>query len=170
MRCLRREAMHEGAFGLSTTTSRSHVGDGARPLAYHNASREELAGLCHALRDAGRRTISGTRRGSSRPRTRRWPPPVARRSRRSPPLPAHGRSMPISISPFLNRWERKRVRHNLHVSLRWDNSPGRGGATMWASFQHRRGGWRASRLGRLAWRHLSQPEPGGPATLEVTAV
>ena len=57
LRSLLREAMQAGAFGFSTTTSRNHVGYGARPLACRNASREELAGLCHALRDVGRGTI-----------------------------------------------------------------------------------------------------------------
>src|SRR5436305_1553702 len=57
LRGLLREAMQAGAFGFSTTTSRNHVGYGARPLACRNASREELAGLCHALRDVGRGTI-----------------------------------------------------------------------------------------------------------------
>jgi N-acyl-D-amino-acid deacylase len=54
---LLREAMHAGAFGLSTTTSQNHTGYGARPLACRNANQEELAGLCQALRDVGRGTI-----------------------------------------------------------------------------------------------------------------
>ena len=49
MRCLLREALHAGAFGLSTTTSQNHTGYGASPLACRNASREELAGLVGAL-------------------------------------------------------------------------------------------------------------------------
>lgn len=57
MRQLLYEAMQAGAFGFSTTTSNNHTGYGARPLACRNASREELAGLCHALRDVGRGTI-----------------------------------------------------------------------------------------------------------------
>jgi len=57
MRCLLREAMDEGAFGFSTTTSRNHMDYGARPLACRNAGCEELAGLCRALRDVGRDTI-----------------------------------------------------------------------------------------------------------------
>jgi N-acyl-D-aspartate/D-glutamate deacylase len=57
MRDLLREAMQAGAFGFSTTTSRNHTGYGGRPLACRNASREELVGLCHALRDVGRGTI-----------------------------------------------------------------------------------------------------------------
>lgn len=57
MRGLMREAMQAGAFGFSTTTSRNHTGSGGRPLACRNASREELAALCHALRDVGRGTI-----------------------------------------------------------------------------------------------------------------
>jgi N-acyl-D-aspartate/D-glutamate deacylase len=57
MRSLLREAMHAGAFGLSTTTSQNHTGSGGRPLACRNASQEELAGVCQALRDVGRGTI-----------------------------------------------------------------------------------------------------------------
>jgi N-acyl-D-amino-acid deacylase len=57
MRQLLREAMEAGAFGFSTTTTRNHIGYGGRPLACRNASREELAGLCHALRDVGRGAI-----------------------------------------------------------------------------------------------------------------
>jgi N-acyl-D-amino-acid deacylase len=57
MRRLLREAMQAGAFGFTTTTTRNHVGYGGRPLACRNASQEELAGLCHALRDIGRGTI-----------------------------------------------------------------------------------------------------------------
>ena len=57
MRSLFREALHAGAFGLSTTTSQNHTGYGARPLACRNASPEELAGLCQALHDVGRGTI-----------------------------------------------------------------------------------------------------------------
>lgn len=57
MRRLLREAMQDGAFGFTTTTSRTHVGYGGRPLACRNASMDELVGLCHALRDVGRGTI-----------------------------------------------------------------------------------------------------------------
>jgi N-acyl-D-aspartate/D-glutamate deacylase len=57
MRQLLREAMQAGAFGFSTTMTRNHVGYGGRPLACRNASAEELAGLCHALRDVGRGAI-----------------------------------------------------------------------------------------------------------------
>jgi N-acyl-D-aspartate/D-glutamate deacylase len=57
MRRLLREAMQAGAFGFTTTTTRNHVGYGGRPLACRNASQEELAGLCHALRDVGRGII-----------------------------------------------------------------------------------------------------------------
>ena len=57
MRHLLREAMEAGAFGFTTTTSRNHVGSGGRPLACRNASRDELMGLCHALRDVGRGSI-----------------------------------------------------------------------------------------------------------------
>ena len=49
--------MEAGAFGFSTTTTRNHIGYGGRPLACRNASPDELAGLCHALRDVGRGTI-----------------------------------------------------------------------------------------------------------------
>lgn len=57
MRNLLREAMEAGAFGFTTSTSRTHVGSGGRPLACRNASQDELIGLCHALRDVGRGTI-----------------------------------------------------------------------------------------------------------------
>jgi N-acyl-D-amino-acid deacylase len=57
MRRLLREAMEAGAFGFTTTVSQTHVGYEGRPLACRNASRDELAGLCHALRDVGRGTI-----------------------------------------------------------------------------------------------------------------
>lgn len=57
MRRLLREAIQAGAFGFTTTTTRNHIGYGGRPLACRNASQEELAGLCHALRDVGRGTI-----------------------------------------------------------------------------------------------------------------
>ena len=57
MRRLLRDAMNAGAFGFTTTTSRTHVGYKGRPLACRNASREELIGLCHALKDVGRGTI-----------------------------------------------------------------------------------------------------------------
>ncbi len=57
MRQILREAMEAGAFGFSTTTTRNHIGYGGRPLACRNASRDELVGLCHALRDVGRGAI-----------------------------------------------------------------------------------------------------------------
>lgn len=57
MRHLLREAMNAGAFGFTTTVSQTHVGYEGRPLACRNASQDELAGLCHALRDVGRGTI-----------------------------------------------------------------------------------------------------------------
>ncbi len=57
MYTLLREAMEAGAFGFTTTTIRNHIGHEGRPLACRNASREELMGLCHALRDVGRGAI-----------------------------------------------------------------------------------------------------------------
>ncbi|PON15997.1 hypothetical protein C2W62_20840 [Candidatus Entotheonella serta] len=57
MRTLLREAMAHGAFGFTTTTIRNHIAHEGRPLACRNASLEELTGLCHALRDAGRGAI-----------------------------------------------------------------------------------------------------------------
>ncbi len=57
MQALLREAMAHGAFGFTTTTIRNHIGHEGRPLACRNASWEELAGLCHALRDVGRGSI-----------------------------------------------------------------------------------------------------------------
>ncbi|HEY7250339.1 MAG TPA: amidohydrolase family protein, partial [Methylomirabilota bacterium] len=57
MRRLLREAMEAGAFGLSTTTSRNHVGYEGRPLACRNASRDELIGVVRGLADVGRGAI-----------------------------------------------------------------------------------------------------------------
>src|SRR5262245_18817473 len=57
MRRLLREAMEAGAFGLSTTTSRNHVGYQGRPLACRNASRDELIGVARGLADVGRGAI-----------------------------------------------------------------------------------------------------------------
>jgi N-acyl-D-amino-acid deacylase len=57
MRRLLREAMEAGAFGLSTTTSRNHVGYQGRPLACRNASRDELIGVVRGLADVGRGAI-----------------------------------------------------------------------------------------------------------------
>ena len=62
MRRLLREAMQAGAFGFTTSVSRTHVGYGGRPLACRNASQDELIGLCHALRDVGRNYIRPSRR------------------------------------------------------------------------------------------------------------
>ncbi len=57
MRRLLREAVEAGAFGLSTTTSRNHVGYEGRPLACRNASRDELIGVVRGLADVGRGAI-----------------------------------------------------------------------------------------------------------------
>ncbi|MBI5444522.1 MAG: amidohydrolase family protein, partial [Deltaproteobacteria bacterium] len=57
MRGLMAQAMNDGAFGFSTSQMFRHIGHEGRPLACRNASTEELAGLCHALRDAGRGAI-----------------------------------------------------------------------------------------------------------------
>lgn len=57
MQALLREAMAHGAFGFTTTTGKTHVGYGGRPLACRNAGQAELMGLCHALRDVGRGAI-----------------------------------------------------------------------------------------------------------------
>ena len=63
MRRLLREAMEAGAFGFTTTVSQTHVGYEGRPLACRNASQDELAGLCHALRDVGRLRLCSARSG-----------------------------------------------------------------------------------------------------------
>ena len=44
-------AVADGAFGFSTDLLANHRGFGGGPLACRNASREELAALCHVLRD-----------------------------------------------------------------------------------------------------------------------
>lgn len=45
------QAVADGAFGFSTDLLANHRGFGGRPLACRNASKEELAALCHVLRD-----------------------------------------------------------------------------------------------------------------------
>ncbi len=57
MHRLMKEAMEQGAFGFSTSMMFRHIGYQGRPLACRNASKEELMGLCHALRDVGRGAI-----------------------------------------------------------------------------------------------------------------
>jgi N-acyl-D-aspartate/D-glutamate deacylase len=57
MHRLMKEAMEQGAFGFSTSYMFRHIGFQGRPLACRNASHDELVGLCHALRDAGRGAI-----------------------------------------------------------------------------------------------------------------
>ncbi|MBI5017031.1 MAG: amidohydrolase family protein [Deltaproteobacteria bacterium] len=57
MRGILSDAVAKGAFGFSTSNVRRHVGHEGRPLACRNASHQELAGLCHVLRDAGRGAI-----------------------------------------------------------------------------------------------------------------
>jgi N-acyl-D-aspartate/D-glutamate deacylase len=51
------EAMDAGAFGFSTSNMFRHIGYKGRPLACRNAGKEELIGLCRALRKVGRGTI-----------------------------------------------------------------------------------------------------------------
>jgi len=57
MHRLMKEAMDQGAFGFSTSYMFRHLGYQGRPLACRNASKEELVGLCRALRNAGRGAI-----------------------------------------------------------------------------------------------------------------
>ena len=57
MHRLMKEAMEQGAFGFSTSVMFRHIGYQGRPLACRNASKEELIGLCQALRDVGRGAI-----------------------------------------------------------------------------------------------------------------
>src|SRR6266481_9971784 len=52
-----REAMKAGAYGLSLSLGKQHIGYRGRPLASRLASREELAALAHVLRDMGRGVI-----------------------------------------------------------------------------------------------------------------
>ena len=54
MHQLMQEAMDEGAFGFSTSYMFRHIGYQGRPLACRKAGKEELIGLCRALRKAGR--------------------------------------------------------------------------------------------------------------------
>lgn len=42
-------AMEDGAFGFSTSLSQTHAGEGGRPVACRNASREELAAMSRTL-------------------------------------------------------------------------------------------------------------------------
>jgi N-acyl-D-aspartate/D-glutamate deacylase len=57
MHRLMKEAMEQGAFGFSTSYMFRHIGYQGRPLACRNASKDELVGLCHALRDVDRGAI-----------------------------------------------------------------------------------------------------------------
>jgi N-acyl-D-amino-acid deacylase len=51
------EAVAAGAFGFSTTALNQHIGHQGRPLACRNASREEIAACCRALRAQGKGAI-----------------------------------------------------------------------------------------------------------------
>jgi N-acyl-D-amino-acid deacylase len=57
MQRLLKEAVEQGAFGFSTSYMFRHIGYQGRPLACRNAAGDELAALCHALRDVGRGAI-----------------------------------------------------------------------------------------------------------------
>lgn len=50
-------AIDAGAFGFSSTLLNQHLGYQGRPLACRNASREELAAYCNALRERGKGAI-----------------------------------------------------------------------------------------------------------------
>ena len=51
------EAIDQGAFGFSSTLLNQHLGYQGRPLAFRNASREELKAYCNALRERGKGAI-----------------------------------------------------------------------------------------------------------------
>lgn len=51
-------AMAGGAFGFSTDLLANHRGFGGRPLACRNAGPDELAALCHVLRDRARGVVT----------------------------------------------------------------------------------------------------------------
>jgi len=52
-----REAMDAGAYGFSLSTIRRHMGFQGKPLASRLASKEELAALCHVMREKKRGVI-----------------------------------------------------------------------------------------------------------------
>jgi len=51
MTAIFRTAMHDGAFGFSTSLSQTHVGADGRPVACRNASRAELVGMSRVLHE-----------------------------------------------------------------------------------------------------------------------
>ncbi len=57
MQRLFRNAMHAGAFGLTSTILNNHIGFEGRPLACRNASRAEWSALCQVMKEEGRGTI-----------------------------------------------------------------------------------------------------------------
>ena len=57
MQRLFRDAIHAGAFGLTSTILNNHIGYEGRPLACRQASRAELSALCQVLREERRGTI-----------------------------------------------------------------------------------------------------------------
>jgi N-acyl-D-amino-acid deacylase len=52
-----RDAMDAGAFGFSLSTIRRHMGFQGKPLASRLAGKDELAGLCHVMRELNRGVI-----------------------------------------------------------------------------------------------------------------
>jgi N-acyl-D-amino-acid deacylase len=52
-----REAMNAGAYGFSLSMIRRHMGFHGKPLASRLASKEELAALCHVMRELNRGVI-----------------------------------------------------------------------------------------------------------------
>lgn len=49
MAAIMRSALNAGAFGFSTSLSQTHAGEGGRPVACRNASREELVAMARVL-------------------------------------------------------------------------------------------------------------------------
>ena len=57
MTAIFRHAMQQGAFGFSTSLSQTHAGEGGRPVACRNASREELSAMAQVLGELDRGVI-----------------------------------------------------------------------------------------------------------------
>lgn len=57
MSAIFRQAMADGAFGFSTSVSQTHTGEGGRPVACRNASRDELAAMSRTLGEFDRGVV-----------------------------------------------------------------------------------------------------------------